>query len=174
MADLSPNDLSQRIRELARQVRGGRIEFPSEHPAAEDIYHIVAILDEPSDEEALRLPRRDRYAWVVFRFEKQVMNGGVDQYLSNSSGNLVAECLEALQDIGANKSWALLDRACMAGFGGLPSRDQGDRQKQLQDFRAKHGCHLDDWLDREKHQSLEVDLYQKLLDYWKNADATAS
>ena len=93
MRDVNHERLSKNIRELARHSRQGKLEFPLEHPAAADVYRIVASLDEPSDEEALRLPRRDRHAWVVFRFEGQVMNGGIDQYLSNSSGNLAAKCL---------------------------------------------------------------------------------
>jgi hypothetical protein len=169
MTDLGPKSLRNAI-----QLQREKIEFPFDHPAASGIYDIIDRIGDPSDDEFHRLARRDRYVWTVFRFVSQVMNGGIDQYFWNSSGNLAVECMEALKDIGAHDSLSLIHRACQAAFGGLPSRDQEQRRRQLRAFKAARGCNLNGWFEREKHPSLEVDLYQKLLSYWERADPAAS
>ena len=61
-----------------------------------------------SEDVLFQLPTCDRYIWFVTCFSAQVENGGIDQFLFNSSGDYVAETLEALAAIGASKSHRFL------------------------------------------------------------------
>ncbi len=140
------------------------VELPFQHPAAKEIHGIFVTLDVVSEESYRRLSRRDRYVWDVGWFETEVMNGGVDQYLSNSTGDHAAQCLEALAAIGAEKSYGLLKQTCELFPGGMPNSDRETRQQQLRDLRG--GKNLDDLIEGD----LEVDLYQHLLDYYRGAD----
>ncbi len=142
------------------------VEFPFQHPAAEEARQLFLTLEVYSEEDYRKLPRRDRYLWDVSWFETEVMNGGVDQYFYNSAGDHAGECLEALQAIGAKKSHSLLSQACDLFPQRRPSANRDTRQKQLRDLvGAKH---IDDLIQGE----IEVDLYQHLLDYYHKADPT--
>jgi hypothetical protein len=142
-----------------------RVEYPFQHPAAEEANKIFHTLHVYSDADYWRLARRDRYVWDVCWFEAEVMNGGVDQYLWNSAGDHANECLEALRAIGAKDSCALLKSACDLFPDGHPSSDRDARQKQLHDI-TRRDRHIDDRL----HGEIEVDLYQHMLDYYRKAD----
>jgi hypothetical protein len=140
------------------------MEFPFQHPAAAEANRIFLTLEVHSEEDYRKLPRRDRYLWDVSWFEAEVMNGGVDQYFFNSAGDHAKDCLEALNGIGAEQSHTLLKRACDLFPEGCPSETHEVRRKQL---RALVGTnHIDDLVDGE----IEVDLYQRMLDYYHKAD----
>jgi hypothetical protein len=98
-------------------------------------------------------------------FEAEVMNGGIDQYFYNSAGDHTAACLEALQAIGAKQSAELLQRACDLFPDKMPSSEREIRQKQLRAIAGKK--HLDDLLPGDLE--IEVDLYQRMLDYYRAA-----
>ncbi len=140
------------------------IQLPFEHPAADEVHKIFVTLDVVSEKSYRELPRRDRYVWDVGWFETEVMNGGVDQYMYNSAGDHAAECLEALGAIGAQQSYRLLKQACELFPGGMPGSDRETRQQQLHELTGPK--HLDDLVDGE----LEAELYQHLLDYYRQAD----
>jgi hypothetical protein len=92
------------------------------------------------------------------------MNGGVDQYFYNSAGDHGVECLEALNAIGATQSYALLKQACDFFPDGRPSAERDVRERQLHDLVGPK--HIDDLISGQ----IEVDLYQHMLDYYRNAD----
>ena len=79
----------------------------------------------------LKLPPSDRYIWLVSCFSGQVDNGGIDQFLFNSSGDYVMETLEALAAIGASKSHRALEQACALFPNGRPSEDHDTREVQV-------------------------------------------
>jgi hypothetical protein len=143
------------------------VEFPFQHPAAKEANRLFRTLEVFSEDDYLKLPRRDRYVWDISWFEAEVMNGGVDQYLFNSAGDHARGCLEALQAIGAKQSYSLLKQACDLFPQGQPSPNREERIKQLDQIRKLPGDkHVDDMISGQ----IEIDLYQRLLDYYHNAD----
>jgi hypothetical protein len=142
------------------------LEFPFEHPAAEEARQIFLTLEVYSEGDYRKLPRRDRYLWDVSWFAAEVMNGGVDQYFYNSAGDHADECLEALKAIGAGQSHKLLRQTCDLFPEGHPSASRDVRQKQLRDGAMPD---IDDAILGE----IEVNLYQHMLDYYRKADPKA-
>jgi hypothetical protein len=140
------------------------IEFPFEHPAAKQAKQLFLTLKVYSDDDYRRLARRDRYLWDIEWFEAEIMNGGMDQYFSNSAGDHIAECLEALDAIGARLSYQLLKKACSLFPAGRPSPTREIRQKQLRDVSGEK--YLDDLIQGR----IELDLYRRMMDYYQNAD----
>ena len=115
------------------------------------------------EEVLLHLPLCDRYIWLVSRFSSEVNNGGIDQFLSNSSGDYVAETLEALAAIGASKSCRALEQACELFPNGRPSGDHETRENQVREIIAKfEGRYIDDIVAMGK---LESNLTELLLDF---------
>jgi hypothetical protein len=140
------------------------IEFPFQHPVAEEAREAFLRLEVYSEDDYRKLPRRDRYLWDVEWFEAEVMNGGVDQYFYNSTGDHAMECLEALNAIGAEAAYELLRRSCDLFPDKTPSSDREQRQAQLREVTGER--HLDDLVEGE----IEVDLYQRMMDYYHKAD----
>jgi hypothetical protein len=145
------------------------IDYPFQHPAAEEVRELVLKLEFNSMGEFRKLPRRERYLWEVVTFEIEVMNGGIDQYFGNPSGDAAAECLLALETIGAKQSHRLLKTACDLFPAGSPSANEEERREQLR--RIRGNTHLDDVMDQDLQ--IELELYQLLLDYYKRADPQA-
>jgi uncharacterized protein DUF4375 len=131
-------------------------EFPFQHPAAKEVKGIFRTLDVSSAEDYRSLPRRDRYLWNISWFEAEVMNGGVDQYLYNSSGNHAIECLAALKVIGATRSHTLLEQACKLFPKGQPSSNQSIRQMQLREIVGNSKLSSDNYFTRSTTIRLPV------------------
>jgi hypothetical protein len=144
------------------------VEFPFEHPAADEARQLFIGLEAYSEADYQTLCRRDRYLWDVCWFETEVMNGGVDQYLANYTGDHAAECLKALEAIGAWQAHSLLKQACDLFPGGQPSADCKTRNQQLRDLAGHE--HIDGLI----HGAIEVDLYQRMLNYYRKADPQAT
>jgi hypothetical protein len=70
-------------------------------------------------------------ARLVQALEDEVNNGGFDQYFFNSAGNEAAQAIEALVAIGADKTAAILRRACARFPAGMPPTEWSTRQEQL-------------------------------------------
>ena len=148
---------------------GEAIESPFQHPAFAETHRLFLNLQVHSEEDYHKLSRRDSYLWDVHWFETEVSNGGVDQYLSNSSGDHAVECLEALQAIGAVKSHRLLKHACELFPNARPSVDREVRRQQLRQI-ATIPTYLDDLIEGE----LDAELYRMLLDYYRAAEPAGS
>jgi Domain of unknown function (DUF4375) len=69
---------------------------------------------------------------VVSGLADEVMNGGFNQYFFNSAGNDAAAAIQALAEIGATKTGALLAEACSKFPGGMPSAERFPRQEQIE------------------------------------------
>jgi hypothetical protein len=135
-------------------------ESAFEHPAAKEANKVFLTLEVYSEEDYRKLPLRDRYVWDICWFEVEITNGGMDQYLLNSAGDNAGECLEALEAIGAKQAYRLLKNAFDLFPDGRPSADRDVRESQMQ--RLAGANRIDDMI----HGEIEVDLYQRLLDYY--------
>jgi hypothetical protein len=132
-------------------------------PEAQVFRHWLDLLHSGAgrDEVLFKLPSCDRYLWLVYNFCSQVDNGGIDQFLFNSSGDYAAETLEALAAIGASRFHRALEQACALFPGGGPSKDHATREDQVRAINAKYGVHIDEIIAGE----CESNVAELLLDF---------
>ena len=142
----------------------------TEVAAAEEVCWLVCKLKWETWDRFRELPRRDRYLWHVRWFDVEVTNGGFAQYFYNSAGDHWMECLEALKAIGATRSAELLRQFCDLFPLKHPSKSQEIRRKEL--LQLNGGIDLEDLV--QPTITLDADISQKLLQYYKNADPLAS
>jgi hypothetical protein len=69
--------------------------------------------------------------YFVQVFDSEVLNGGLHQYFSNSSGQYAHEALAALEKLGATQTAKLLQQAIAAFPGKRVPKDWARRNKQL-------------------------------------------
>jgi len=73
----------------------------------------------------------ERVAYCVDALEREVANGGFEQFFSNSSGDTAMETVAALEEIGAAQAAALTRQAIAVIPGGNPPRDREKRCELL-------------------------------------------
>ena len=74
----------------------------------------------------------ERVAYCVDALEREVNNGGFDQFFWNSSGDTAHETQAALGEIGAPAAAQLVREAIAAFPGGKVPADRGEREKVLE------------------------------------------
>ncbi len=74
----------------------------------------------------------ERTIALVYGFELEVCNGGIDQFFVNPMGDQWAETLNALREIGASRLTSIYERALEVFPQCKPSPDQIVRSIQLQ------------------------------------------
>lgn len=85
-----------------------------------------------------RLSPEARHLYLAYVYNAEVLNGGVSQFFSNTSGDWVEETLEALRVLQAAPYLALLEEACDAVFGCTsPPRNQLARHELLEAYEAQ-------------------------------------
>jgi hypothetical protein len=62
-------------------------------------------------EDPMMLAEPDRTVYLIASFESDVMNGGIGQYLSNTSGEFIEQTVEALERVQAKKTATCLVKA---------------------------------------------------------------
>jgi Domain of unknown function (DUF4375) len=134
--------------------------LPIQHQAADEAMALFERLPVSCEADYRALPRRERYLYNVVRFELDVTNGGIDQYLCNSAGGLALECLEALNAIGAHRAFAQLRAACDLFPGRCPHPDQEIRKKQVRGIAGLR--HIDEMLPQAE---MEAELYDLLMSF---------
>lgn len=75
---------------------------------------------EPYESYSKRLSEGERIVVLISMFVLEVANGGLAQFLSNSSGDLTEEVRSAMDKIGATTALAALDDVRKEIFDGLP------------------------------------------------------
>ena len=141
------------------------VELPFQHPAKQKIDEIYYSLEVHDLEDYGKLSTRDQHVWNVFWFEAQVMNGGIDAYIRGDYGRFAPDCLAALHEIGATQTYNYLKGACDLFPEGVPQNQEARRkllQQKIGDLR----------LDEKVPGDIELDLYQKLLDYYGHHSPT--
>jgi len=83
------------------------------------VYH-----DSPRQAHPERLGTSARTLWHVGCFEGEVINGGISQFFSNTSGNCAHESLAGLQQIGAALCAELLEKALTLFLGSIAPADR--------------------------------------------------
>lgn len=73
----------------------------------------------------------ERVVFCLDALEREINNGGFQQFFENSSGDHAFDTVESLQTLGANQMAALVRDAIAVFPGGRPAADRGERQDQL-------------------------------------------
>jgi len=91
-----------------------------------------------------RLSKEARNLYLLELLVREVMNGGFDQYLQNSSGCCFEETKAALVDLGAATMLAFLEKAGNLFPLGVVPKDQALRRQSLQDIPETWLAELDE------------------------------
>ena len=78
---------------------------------------------------------------LLSQLRSETLNGTVEQYLTNSSGDHLNAALSALEDVGASECAAVLREVCAWFPESQPSQDREARCRQLFDFQSQHPEH---------------------------------
>ena len=121
-------------------------EVPELPPGHKWFYGVWERLIGEEVENPLTLPEPDRTVYLIASFEADVMNGGVGQYLSNTSGDFVEPTVDVLERAGAGKTASHLRKAA-----GLKRANEswddlweraGDQLGKLDDSLMEHDEYL--------------------------------
>jgi hypothetical protein len=79
-----------------------------------------------------KLNDSERVVSLVSYFHYELEMGGIDGFYYNSAGDYAVETVWALEQIGATHAAKVLKRINALFSGGVPSKDQGTRQEDLE------------------------------------------
>ena len=102
-----------------------------------------------------------RLVWAVLWFDAEVMNGGLDQFFSNSTGMIWPEAVEGFDAIGRQDLSSIV-REAAARFPLPPSRDGHERNKAMDEMAE--GA-LDDLTSRYYQTADDGYLHEHILAY---------
>ena len=112
------------------------------------------------------LSPEERTAYAVDAFQREVNNGGFEQYLCNSSGALAGELLDALRAVGAE-----IYRPALAALPAAWPADEEERRKLLDDVLTERVSERLDQCDQRFYEcsgDLEQSLYRCIVQNWRN------
>jgi hypothetical protein len=78
------------------------------------------------------LTEAEQTVYCLDALEREVNNGGFDQFFFNSSGNTAMETVTALERLGAKHTAALVQRAAGVFPDGRPAADRDERETQME------------------------------------------
>ena len=120
------------------------------------------------DPESFReLTRGEQIVYLLgFELDAELQNGGIDQYLWNSSGDNAEAARQHLREVGALDVLALLERVACVFAGGVIPADRDERQAALERAEEEGAAlgELFDAVTREYHRC-EDELYRRLVDF---------
>jgi hypothetical protein len=102
----------------------------------------------------------------IEELEREINNGGFDQYFYNSSGDYAMETINALEIIESKIFLNLLKMAVNKFPNGIVPKDRNERQKILLEITEDNEELWND-LDEEFYK-YEEDIYKLLIEYIKN------
>ena len=88
---------------------------------------------------AQSLSLAERIYFVVYQFDCELLNGGIDQYLFNSSGNYANEAISAFSKIGAARSSELVEKLMSFFPEQRVPTDRGERMSLLKNLMDDTG-----------------------------------
>ncbi len=162
-----------------RRKTGGK-DAANRQPRSEDVWELsdrTAFLIAMSEklcgkcgngERLSALSPEERTACAVDAFQREVNNGGFEQYLYNSSGAMAGELLDALHAVGAD-CVAEIYRPALAALPGKLPADEEERGALLDEALTES---VSERLDRcdgrfyERSGDLEERLYRYIVENW--------
>jgi hypothetical protein len=135
------------------------------------VFRLYVDLDIRTDEQLRALPVQDRYVWLIYRFDSNVQNGGIDSFFWNSDGEYLAECLEALQAIGAVRTYQMVKELSDLFPDGGPAVENETRQSQMRAILENpEGTEVRDFDDLIEFD-WDENLFELLLEYRRRFEA---
>jgi hypothetical protein len=104
----------------------------------------IVYRDSPRQAQLERLTPAGRTLYLAAIFEGEVINGGISQFFSNSSGNYAHEALESLRRIGASLSAGLLEKSLRLFPNGVAPADRQERCELLFAFEDREPQFLEE------------------------------
>jgi hypothetical protein len=137
-------------------------------PEVEDLFRRYdALLERPglSDDEDIRqLPAGDRALYVLWVVDGEINNGGLSQYLSNTTATLHDEAVASARLIGAVRTAALLERLSgVLGVADVPE-DPDELQQLAERLTPAQDAELGE-LDEEWYAGISVEIERRLIRY---------
>ena len=83
-------------------------------------------------EKIYRLNESQKILLIIENLEREINNGGFNQFYWNSSGNYANETIDALIKIGANKTAEIVKKANSEFKNGVVPKDRTKRQNELE------------------------------------------
>ncbi|QQS42110.1 MAG: DMP19 family protein [Acidobacteriota bacterium] len=126
------------------------------------------------DENIDALSPEARAIYLVNLFNAEVLNGGLHQFFSNSSGNHSHETLQALLKVGATHSVRLFSKAAGAFPEGYVPSDRITRNEQLNKVNEREPKLLDELtsefyaLTDTDTNPVREDIYELLLSFFRS------
>ncbi|MCB0754356.1 MAG: DMP19 family protein [Flavobacteriales bacterium] len=84
-----------------------------------------------------KLSPTGRVVLVVENLEREINNGGFNQFYFNSSGDYAHETVDYLKKIGANKTAEIVETANAQWPDGNVPKDRNDRQETLEEIEVE-------------------------------------
>ena len=105
----------------------------------EPIWDAVSIYDggETFVSQFARVTNRQQVLFATHWAQSEILNGGLGQFFSNSTGVLAPEAVDGFRKLGMPKCASAIEEA-MRFFGEPYPRDSGIRQGILEQFFAQH------------------------------------
>ena len=103
------------------------------------VMEIDSYLSEKSEygEKIEKLNPSQRTFFIVENLEREINNGGFNQFFFNSSGDFSQETVNALLEIGAKKTANIVKKANSEFKNGIVPKDQTERQNELEQIQEK-------------------------------------
>jgi hypothetical protein len=134
----------------------------------ESIFEIDSLLNVKCDYGAKieRLNASQKTFLLIENLEREVNNGGFDQFYFNSSGDFANETISALEEIGAYKTAEIVRTANSELKNGNVPKNQTERQKQQEIIRENA---IETWNKcDEQFYRYEEDLSSLLIKFVRN------
>lgn len=116
------------------------------------------------------LSPKERTTYAVDAFQREVSNGGFEQYLCNSSGALAGELRDALRAVGAERV-AEIYRPALAALPAAWLEDEEERRKLLDKVLTGRVLERLDQCDERFYEcsgDLEQLLYRCIVQNWRS------
>ena len=99
--------------------------------------------------------------------QSEVLNGTVEQYLTNSSGDFYSETLTALDEVNASTTRSILTEIAGWFEDGKPSPDRGARIRQVEAIKTHNGADHEKIIRREtkRLQASFPEMHARLVEY---------
>ncbi|HET9003594.1 MAG TPA: DUF4375 domain-containing protein, partial [Gemmatimonadaceae bacterium] len=137
------------------------------HPVSPAYSVLVAISQRIDSRRGQRLTHGEQLLVALFdELNAEWENGGLEQYLTNSSGAGGDRARAYLGEIGAWGTLAILDEAAWRFYGGSIPRNSAPRERRLEDVLTTDDD-ANRWLDAadRRWRTVQKELYERLADY---------
>jgi hypothetical protein len=124
----------------------------------EPVWDKISIYDGPEKVllEFGKAPQKSRTLFAAHWAQSEIMNGGLGQFFSNSTGVLAPEAVEAFRELGMPRCASILSDS-MRFFGETYPRDRTKREQIFERFFEENGEDTDLVLEQEDAMAAAIE-----------------